>query len=88
MKKEVNYYAIGGQYDRYNHGGAATLAGAMRIASQNVENWDNWQGRHTPVIYRAEDCEMSENFFGAQMLPKAGANPVAWKESGKWTKEG
>lgn len=87
MKKDENkYVVIGGQYDRYNYGSAATLAGAMRMASKHVENWDNWQGLHVPVIYRIEDCEMTENFFGPQMLPKSDATPVAWKENGKWIK--
>ncbi len=80
-----NFYVIGGQYDSYNYGGAETLTGAKRKASQNVENWDNWQGRHTPVIYRAEDCEMQENFYGAQMLPKENAQPVARKDGRRWT---
>jgi hypothetical protein len=87
MKKDENkYVVIGGQYDRYNYGSAATLTGAMRIASKHVENWDNWQGPHVPVIYRMEDCEMAENFFGPQMLPKSDATPVARKENGTWMK--
>lgn len=86
IMNENKYFVIGGQYDRYNFGSAATLTGAMRIACKHVENWDNWQGFHVPAIYRVEDCEMVENFFGLQMLPKSDATPIAWKQNGKWVK--
>ena len=83
---KINYFIIGGQYDRYNHGGAPTLLGAKRLAAQHEEHWDNHGGWHRPAIYRAEDCEMSSNFFGEQMLPKYGAEPVAvWdRDREKW----
>ena len=52
-----NYYVIGGQYERYCYGGAPTLIGAKRLANKSKEYWDNWQGWHTPAIYRAEDTQ-------------------------------
>lgn len=53
--KKINYYVIGGQYESFCYGGAPTLLGAKRLANKNREYWDNWQGLHTPAIYRAED---------------------------------
>lgn len=79
MKKN-NYYVIGGQYASFCHGGAPTLTGAKRIASNNTEYWDNWQGWHVPVIYRAEDVRKVNNFFGDQWTPIDGAYPVAVAE--------
>lgn len=83
MKKE-NFCIIGGQYAARDYGFAPTLTGAKRIASKNVEYWDNWQGWHTPKIYRAEDVRQVENFFGNVYAPKMGACPVAEKINGKW----
>lgn len=60
MKKN-NYYVIGGQYEYYCYGGAPTLIGAKRLANKNREYWDNWQGWHTPKIYRAEDAKVVES---------------------------
>ena len=60
MKKN-NYYVIGGQYEYYCYGGAPTLIGAKRLANKNREYWDNWQGWHTPKIYRAEDTKVVES---------------------------
>lgn len=69
---------IGGQYEGYNHGGAATLLGAKRLARQHQEYWDNWQGWHTPAIYAAEDCEEMHTMYGQRdILPKLDAQPVA-----------
>lgn len=82
MTNKINYYVIGGQYDKYNHGGTPTLLGAKRLANKCQEQWDNYQGLHTPGIYRAEDCELKQNFYGEQMLPKADAYPINW-ETGK-----
>ena len=81
--KQVNYYAIGGQYHYYCYGGAETLTGTKRIASANAEYWDNWQGWHTPEIYRAEDVEKVTNFYGETYAPTGGALPVAfaWVEN-------
>lgn len=76
MKKSNNYLVIGGQYQSYCYGGAATLAGAKRLATKNIEFWDNWQGWHKPLIYATEDCVECNNFFGKQMTPKVGALPV------------
>ncbi len=56
-----NYYVIGGQYEAYCYGGAPTLIGAKRLANKNKEYWDNWQGWHTPAIYKAEDTEVIES---------------------------
>lgn len=77
MSNKINFYVIGGQYHRYNHGGTPTLLGAKRLAAKSDEHWDNWQGWHRPAIYRAEDCRLMNNFYGEQMLPAEGANPVA-----------
>ena len=60
--KKINYYEIGGQYERICHGGASTLIGAKRIATRNEEYWDNWQGWHKPGIYLAEDTEVIESY--------------------------
>ncbi len=83
MRKEIKYYVIGGQYYRYNYGGAATLEGAKRLASKNMEHWDNWQGWHYPDIYDARDCSEERNFFGLQMLPNFCAVPRAWRNQGE-----
>lgn len=79
------FYIIGGQYQPYNHGSAPTLLGAKRLAKKAAEYWDNWQGWHVPSIYAAADCEMRTNFYGAQMLPKSGASPVAVFDGKRWT---
>ena len=85
MKKEIRYYVIGGQYDDYNYGGTPTLLGAKRLATANEEYWDNWQGWYTPSIYRAEDCEEGNSFYGRDMYPKLDAMPVAWRN--RYTKK-
>lgn len=54
MKK---YQVIGGQYEQYQYGESDSLHGAKIIAGRNKEYWDNWQGWHTPLIYKKEDCE-------------------------------
>lgn len=82
--RKINYYIIGGQYANYCYGGAETLTGAKRLASANIEYWDNWQGWHVPAIYRAEDTQECNNFYGAERCPVDGALPVAWRENGKW----
>lgn len=51
------YQVIGGQYEPYWYGESDSLRGAKIIAGRNKENWDNWQGVHTPRIYKAEDCK-------------------------------
>ena len=86
MKKEIKYYVIGGQYEYYNYGGAATLLGAKRIATKNEEYWDNWQGWHKPHIFKAEDCELKRNFYGRDYYPKANTVPEAsWNQyTKKW----
>ena len=86
MNNEINYHVIGGQYASYFYGGTKTLLGAKRLATQSREYWDNWQGWHTPVVYRAADTEPCNNFYGAMRAPKADALPVAWYDGdiGKW----
>jgi len=86
MKKEINYYVIGGQYASFNHGGARTLLGAKRLATKNMEYHDNWVGWVKPSIYKAEDCEMGSSFYGRDMYPKYGAEAVAmWnQETKRW----
>ena len=49
------YQVIGGQYEQYWYGESDSLRGAKIIAGRNKEYWDNWQGWHTPYIYKAED---------------------------------
>lgn len=75
--KKLNYYVIGGQYDYLCYGGAPTLTGAKRLANKSAEHWDNYRGWHIPKIYRAEDVQECNNFFGAGYCPKYGAEPVA-----------
>jgi len=65
MKTNNKYIVIGGQYDYRTYGTAATLTGAKRLATKNAEYWDNWQGWHYPDIYRVEDVEAVETFFGS-----------------------
>lgn len=62
---DIKYYVIGGQYCYKCYGGASTLAAAKRLANANQEYWDNWQGWHTPAIYRAEDTVIRyDDFWG------------------------
>lgn len=77
MKKN-NYYVIGGQYESYCYGGAPTLTGAKRLANKHKEYWDNWQGWHTPRIYKAEDTFATESYDGQEIrIPCAFTEPVA-----------
>lgn len=47
-----NFAVIGGQYQAYFYGFADTIHAAKILATKNDEYWDNWQGWHTPAIYR------------------------------------
>lgn len=83
--KTNNYYVIGGQYESICYGGTPTLLGAKRLANKNQEYWDNWQGWHTPQIYRAEDTEIIEScgrittYDGVKIrVAKYDALPVEW----------
>lgn len=79
MKK---YQIIGGQYEYIWIGESDSLHGAKMIATKNREMWDNWQGWHTPEIYRAEDVK---EISGIRM-PKEGryTKPFAYFHNGKW----
>lgn len=59
--KEINFYVIGGQYETICYGGCPTLIGAKRLATKNIEYWDNWQGWHKPRIYKATDTKEVES---------------------------
>ena len=55
----MSYCVIGGQYEPVYYGERKTLHAAKLLATRNAEYWDNWQGWHTPPIYRKEDtCEV------------------------------
>lgn len=79
MEKINKYAVIGGQYQAYFYGFAATLHAAKLLASRNAEYWDNWQGWHIPEIYDSADVEPVTNFYGDGYAPKMGAVPVAYK---------
>lgn len=78
------YAVIGGQYQSYFYGFAKTLLAAKRLATANEEYWDNWQGWHTPKIYKKEDVEPITNFYGDGYAPVYGASPVSVKRDGRW----
>lgn len=91
MKKAINYYVIGGQYEHIAYGGTATLTGAKRLATASVEYWDNWQGWHKPSIYRADDCVEIESRGRITtrdgeniIVPRRGASPAYIWRGGKW----
>jgi hypothetical protein len=81
MKK---YQVIGGQYEYDWKGESDSLHGAKVIAGKNKEYWDNWQGWHTPKIYKAEDVEVVEatgitHYKGSLIrIPKLYAQPIEW----------
>ena len=58
------YVVIGGQHRYHYYGVRESLHAAKMLATANVEYWDNWQGWHTPLIYRMEDCEYREGIPG------------------------
>ena len=68
---------IGGQYQSYYYGTVGTLEEAKKMALEHDEYWDNWQGWHVPGIYRHEDCEDVENFYGEGRAPGPFAEPVS-----------
>lgn len=83
IMKKNNFYVIGGQYESCCYGGAPTLIGAKRLATKNMEYWDNWQGWHKPLVYKAEDTDEIEsngrittNDGVMIRVPKYGAEPV------------
>lgn len=77
------FAVIGGQYYNYCYGFSATLDGAKRLATKSVEYWDNWQGWHYPAIYRAEDVEEINNFYGPGYAPKPLSAPIATRRYGE-----
>lgn len=88
MKK---YQIIGGQYEYCWHGEADTLQESKKIATKNIEFWDNWKGWHVPYIYRAADCKkivckgMITKCDGqTTIIPKRDAAPYAMKIDGQW----
>lgn len=83
MDEKNNFYVIGGKYESCCYGGARTLIGAKRLATKNMEYWDNWQGWHKPMIYQAEDTEVVESKGRITTpdgqtirIPKFGAMPI------------
>lgn len=81
--KENKFYVIGGQYETFCYGGCPTLIGAKRLATKNIEYWDNWQGWHKPRIYKAIDTMEVESkgriITPDNMIirvPKPGAVPI------------
>lgn len=84
MKKEIKYYVIGGQYEHYCYGGCPTLIGAKRLATKNMEYWDNWQGWHKPRVYASNDTveivsngRITTHDGTVIRVPKYGAVPIA-----------
>lgn len=80
MKKENKYAVIGGQYTSICYGCTPTLLGAKRLATKNMEYWDNWQGWHTPKIYDIEDTEVIDG----ERFVKDGVSSFYIKIEGKW----
>lgn len=82
--RKNRYTVIGGQYEYYDYGSYPTLVGAKRVATKNMEYWDNWQGWHKPSVYRIEDThEIETHGFITHCdgeiirVPNAWAQPVA-----------
>lgn len=77
MKK---YIVIGGQYKDYCYGEFDSLHAAKMCATKNAEYWDNWQGWHTPKIYKFTDCyEYDGVYYVFYDTP-----PYAQKIGNKW----
>lgn len=88
MGKKINYYVIGGQYESHCYGGTETLEEAKKLAKDCEEYWDNFEGLHTPNIYKAEDTEEIEAHGWLTVpdgwpvrVPTANALPVGFKFS-------
>lgn len=84
MKETMKYVVIGGQYECYDYGTTESLHAAKLLATKNEEHWDNWQGWHTPKIYKLSDCEIGNGqFFGENYHPITPCE--CWeKRDGKW----
>lgn len=80
--KSKGYCILGGQYVWRYYGWKPSLLAAKREASKHEEYWDNWQGWHTPAIYREEDTVI----INGDVMPNPNRNvyPVAKKVNGKW----
>ncbi len=75
MKK---FQIIGGQYTQVYYGESDSLLTAKRIATKNIEYWDNWQGWHKPRIYVAEAVDDKTGYI------KPGYYPIlVWSEHQK-----
>lgn len=76
------YVVIGGQYGYFCYGSCESLHQAKILATKNQEYWDNWQGWHTPSIYKSDDCQTD----GVDIFPKPNRHPLLVKADGKWSK--
>lgn len=76
------YYVIGGQYENYCYGSTDSLKAAKRIAAQNEEYWDNWQGWHRPQIWEAQNVYIEED---GEPAPKWPAVPLLVWNGKRWT---
>lgn len=79
MKK---YQVIGGQYVQVWYGESESIIGAKRIATKNIEYWDNWQGWNTPKIYIVDDCYEREG----KIYHRFECKPLYLKHNNKWEK--
>lgn len=83
-EKVQKFDVIGGQYKPYYYGTAETLDEAKKMALENEEYWDNYQGWHVPPIYNHDDCEDVVNIYGRGRSPKPLTAPVVIYENGTW----
>lgn len=81
--KLKKYVVIGGQYDPYYYGSCDTLSGAKRLASKNVEYWDNLQGRHYPKICLLEDGDGFAQVETARLVCYRNWGDKTWSDAEK-----
>lgn len=93
IEPEEKFAVIGGQYERHFYGTADTLHKAKLLATRNQEYWDNWQGWHTPRIYRMEDCKKITTSGwitvpdGQEIIvPEVWASPFMIREGKRWVR--
>lgn len=91
MATKIKKYAvIGGQYKYHCYGTTDSLQAAKVLATKSQEYWDNWQGWHTPRIYRGEDCFVHYDEYGREnIIPIVSiggyrAAPAYVKDGRKW----